>query len=145
MDYLDDFVVFSQSVEDHKTHFRGVLSLLATAEVTLKLEKCRFIADTIAYLRYVIRPCRLEISQDATHEIHGLKKPTKITNLKYFLGLCNLFRLSVPNFARIVATLNARLRKDEPAKFGSLSDVEKKSMTDLQKNWFLLRYWNFQS
>lgn len=52
-------------------------------------------------------------------------------DLKYFLGLWSVLRRFVPKFARIVAPLNAKLRKDQPPKIGDSSDLEKNEMTYL--------------
>ena len=39
--YLDDILVYSQTLEEHKVHVRQVLECLAKADLRLKLEKCK--------------------------------------------------------------------------------------------------------
>lgn len=42
------------------------------------------------------------------------KQLSTITDIKSFLGLCNVYRRLVPNFACITAPGNAKLGKGEP-------------------------------
>ena len=131
--YLDDIVVFSKTGEEHIDHVRSVLSLLADAGVTLKLKKCFFFTDKIDYLGHVIRPGKLQIAEHTTDAIRQLQAPTNLTELRSFLGLCNVFRRFVPNFARIAAPLNRKLRKGEPTVFGPLNEEEMGALEELKK------------
>ena len=40
--YLDDVIIFSNSVEEHIQHVDEILFALSEAGVTLKISKCRF-------------------------------------------------------------------------------------------------------
>ena len=41
--YLDDIVVYSESLEDHLKHLRKVLSKLREHQLNVKKEKCEFV------------------------------------------------------------------------------------------------------
>lgn len=41
--------------------------------------------------------------------IDGFKEPTTQTQLRSFIGLCNVYRRFVPNFARVTSCLNRML------------------------------------
>lgn len=85
--YFDDIVLFSKSVEEHKSHSREVLFILPTDFVNLKLKKCLVLEDVIDFLVHVIRPAQLKVSQHATYSISGPKDPTTITKWNYFWSL----------------------------------------------------------
>lgn len=130
--YLDDVIVYSRSIEAHLDHVYSVLQLLKDAGVTLQLKKCQFFTDNVDYLGHVIRPGKLQVADKTTEAIEGLKPPTTVTGIRSFLGLCNVFRRFVPNFARISSPLNAKLRKGEPSSFGDLDEKETEAFNILR-------------
>ena len=109
--YLDDIIVFSNTAEEHVDHVREVLKVLKESGFSLKLKKCKFFAMSVDYLDHVIRPGRLEVAMKNTEAVKRFKGPTTQTELRSFLGLCNVSRRFVPNFARTSAPLNAFLKK----------------------------------
>ena len=111
--YLDDIIIFSKSAEEHLKHVEQVLSVLRTAGLSLKLSKCNFFTDTVDYLGHVIRPGLLQVATKNTEAIKGFQHPKTQTNLRSFLGMCNVYRRFVPNFARVAAPLNAFLTKGQ--------------------------------
>ncbi|KAH6574165.1 hypothetical protein BASA60_005674 [Batrachochytrium salamandrivorans] len=54
--YLDDIVVYSDNLEDHKEHVRQVLQVLKDDNLFCKAEKCHFYQTEIKYLGYIISP-----------------------------------------------------------------------------------------
>lgn len=98
--------------------------LLNDDGVTLKLKKCEFFTNRIYYLRYLIRPRGLEVSLQTigTDTILGLQAPSNITQSRSVVGLCNVFQSLVPNFALLAASLNYKLRKDQPPVYTELPD-----------------------
>lgn len=55
--FFDDILVYSKTWEDHLYHLTQVLQLLAKEEWHIKLSKCAFAQQQIAYFGHIIR-CR---------------------------------------------------------------------------------------
>ena len=109
--YLDDVIIFSRDAESHFRHVEQVLNVLKDAGVSLKLKKCSFFADRVKYLGHVIRPGSLEIDETVTAASRQAKQPRTQKEVRSFLGLCNIYRMFVPNFTDTEAPLNPLLRK----------------------------------
>ena len=62
----------------------------------------------------MIHPGRLEVAQKNTQALREAKEPRTQTDLKSFLGLCNVYRRFVPRFEAIAAPLTALIRKETP-------------------------------
>ena len=63
--YLDDIIIFSNSVEEHLVHVSKVLDMLQRAGMTLKLKKCFFLEERVDYLGHIVSPCLLYTSDAA--------------------------------------------------------------------------------
>jgi hypothetical protein len=60
--YLNDILVYSKILEEHKVHVRQVLECLAKADLRLKPKKCEWHKDEVEFLGYVIGRYRVKIS-----------------------------------------------------------------------------------
>jgi hypothetical protein len=80
-----------------------------------------FFKDTVDYLGHVIRPGQLSVAEKNTAALKDMMHPTTQTELRSFLGLCNVYRRLVKVFAKIAAPLNILLRKGETPQLSPLS------------------------
>src|SRR5260221_2459774 len=54
--YLDDILVYSDSLEDHWNHVQEVLRHLCKAGLYTNLKKCKFHTDTMEDLGFILSP-----------------------------------------------------------------------------------------
>jgi Reverse transcriptase (RNA-dependent DNA polymerase) len=120
--YLDDIIVHSKIQKEHTMHLDAVLHRLYRAGLSLNLNKCHFFRNEVSYLVHVIGPGTLAIAEKNTRALRTAKPPSTQTELRSFLGLCNIYRRFVNGFAKITAPLNSLWRKGESPKLGALNE-----------------------
>ena len=130
--YLDDVIVFSKTFEEHLKNVSDILHCLKEAGFSLKLAKCSFFKQQVDYLGHVVMPGKLAVAKRTTEAVQNFKVPTTQTHIKSFLGLCNVYRRFVPNFARVAAPLNALLKKGNPAQLAPLTEQQLLSFSKLK-------------
>lgn len=111
----------------------------------LKLNKWHFFHNRINYLGQVISPGSLDVAPKATDANKKLNIPTNITELRSFLGLCNVFSRFVPNVAGISAPLNLKFRKAKPTNFDIIIPNEKAELSTIQKRFVNSHCWHYRS
>jgi hypothetical protein len=84
--YLDYVIVFSSCRKAHFTHVAEVLTVLGNAGLSVKLQKCRFFAETVNYLGHVIRYGRLGVAAKNTEALKAAPLPRTQTELRSFSG-----------------------------------------------------------
>jgi RNase H-like domain found in reverse transcriptase/Reverse transcriptase (RNA-dependent DNA polymerase) len=120
LDYLDDVIVFSSSLQAHLEHANEELTLLGNSGLSLKLKKCHFFSDTVDYLGHVIRPGRLGVTENNTTALRTAPLTRAQTKLRSFLGIFNVYRRFVPHFSTLAAPLSALLCKCMPPQLGPI-------------------------
>lgn len=88
--FLENVVVFLQTPLQDIEHVATVLRLIKSAGLTFILKKCFFVKAAIDYVGYTIRHGTLEVVTETTVAIRGFRSAVSISELRSFLGLCNV-------------------------------------------------------
>ena len=67
--YLDDIIVFSETLQEHIRRLCGVFQKLAPAGLKLKPNKCEFFKNKITYLGHVVSQKRIEVDPKKTEAV----------------------------------------------------------------------------
>lgn len=108
--YLDDIIVFSNSLEEHRKHVEVVLHMIKRANISLKLSKCEFYKKEIKILGNIVSQGCVKPDPDKILALKDFKKPEKINELRSFLGLANQTRSYIPKFAELSEPLSSLLK-----------------------------------
>jgi len=112
--YIDDIIVFSQSAGEHVEHLREVFTALRGAGVFLKAKKCHLFQEEVEYLGHIVGRGQLNV-QDKN--IRGLKEaspPRCKKDRRSFLGMCNVYRRFVKDYAQVARPLAAMTSSKRP-------------------------------
>ncbi|GJS21721.1 putative nucleotidyltransferase, ribonuclease H [Tanacetum coccineum] len=111
--YLDDIVVYSHTLEEHVLHLKQVFQVLRDNELYVKLEKCSFAQDEVEFLGHKIKDGRLMMDGAKIKAIKEWEPPTKVTELRSFLGLVNYYRRFIMGYSAIASPLTDLLKKNK--------------------------------
>ena len=115
--YLDDIVIYSSSLEDHLEHLKLVFERLRQHQLYVKREKCSFAQESIKFLGHIIERGGIRMDMDKVRAIQEWEAPSKVTELRSFLGLANYYRRFVEGYSRRAAPLTELLKKGVPWKW----------------------------
>lgn len=90
--FIDDILVYSRIPEDHAKHLRVMLQTLRENQFYVKLSKCEFWQDKIAFLCNVITKERVAVDSVKVRAVMEWPAPTTFPEVKSFLGLVGYYR-----------------------------------------------------
>jgi len=111
--YLDDVLIFSETLDEHVTHVKRVLQRLREYGLTCKLRKCDFHATTVSFLGFIISPNGISMEPDHVAAITEWPMPISIEDIQTFLGFANFYRRFIEGYSRITAPITSLLRKNQ--------------------------------
>ena len=114
--YLDDVVIFSNSLEEHLQHIDHVLTLLEKHDIRLRLAKCWFGKSQLEYLGHTVSELGLQPSPNKIKAVSEWPRPKSVQQVQQFLGFCNFYRRYVRRYSHIAAPLYKLTEKKSQAK-----------------------------
>lgn len=127
--YLDDILIYSKSLDDHRQHVTKVLEALQQNCLIANLEKCLFHVKEIEFLGHIISGSVVKTDPKKVEAVKNWPTPNTIKQIQSFLGFCNYYRRFIKNFSLIANPLFRLTRKD--TKFDWTEECEK-SFNDLK-------------
>lgn len=127
--YVDDLVIFSDSMDQHLQHLNIVLRKLKLAGMTIKLRKCQFFRNEVHYLGHIISSQGVMIDKIRVKSINEFPRPINIKALRAFLGLVNYDKRFCNNYSELTLPLLNLLKKNQTWKW---NEVHEKAFQDIK-------------
>jgi hypothetical protein len=103
--YLDDVLIYSETMDDHKKHVQEVLQLLADHQLFVKPSKCRWAVDELEFCGHMIGVNGIGIAKSKVEAVLAWEPPTSAYEIQSFLGLTNYLSTFVDHYAEIALPL----------------------------------------
>src|SRR5882724_11215552 len=117
--YLNDILIFSNSLEDHWFHVQHILEHLCEYNLHSKPEKCLFHTQKIEFLGFIVTPTGISMDTAKTDAVSDWPTLTNLKAVQAFLGFANFYRRFIVGFANIVIPLIRLTCKDTPFTWGT--------------------------
>ena len=105
--YLDDILIFSKTVEEHRIHVRQVLQRLLENQLYAKAEKCEFHVPSISFLGYIISQGQIEMDPAQVSAVAECPAPPTRKRLQQCLGFANFYRRFIRGYSQVAAPFTA--------------------------------------
>eukprot|EP00731_Ephydatia_muelleri_P033704 Em0036g8a len=112
--YLDDIIIFSQTVDEHLQRLRDVLQRLKDAGLKIKPSKCQLLRKSVLYLGHIVSEKGVEVDPKKTSCVRSWQVPNDRECLRKFLGFASYYRKFIPSFAQIASPLHSLTEKAKP-------------------------------
>ncbi|KAK3531089.1 hypothetical protein QTP70_010364 [Hemibagrus guttatus] len=108
--YIDDILIYSRSLAEHRQHVREVLQRLRDYQLFLKAKKCAFHQSSVHFLGYIIDRSGVRMDERKVAAVRDWPLPTTIKELQWFLGFANFYRRFIRGYSSITSPLTSLLR-----------------------------------
>ncbi len=100
--YLNDILIYSKILKEHKTHVKEVLNKLREVNLQINIDKCEFKIQKISFLKLLIFINDLQMNSWKVDVIWSWKMSQSLTHVQIFIDFCNFYRRFIKNFSKIV-------------------------------------------
>ena len=110
--YLNDILIYSRILEEHKEYIRQVLDALYEHKLLVNKDKSEFHIKKIVFLGYEISLGWVKIEPEKLEAVRTWSTPTNATEVRGFIGFANFVRMFIKNFGDIARPLYELTKKD---------------------------------
>jgi hypothetical protein len=111
--FIDDICIYSDTVEEHADHVRQVLDRLRKADLHVKLSKCEFSVENIAFLGYRVGTAGVSMDPRKVQTIFDWPVPESFRDIQVFLGFANFYKRFVLRYSKIVRPMTDLFKRME--------------------------------
>lgn len=112
--YMDDILIFSPNIEEHRKMVWEVLRRLRKHHLYLKLEKSAFETSQTDFLGIIVGDGQARMDPAKTKAIDEWPAPRNLREMRSFVQFCNFYRNFIPNFSTVTKAFNVMTEKDRP-------------------------------
>ncbi len=100
--YLNDILIYSKILKEHKTHVKEVLNKLREVDLQIDIDKCEFKIQKISFLELLIFINDLRMNSRKVDVIRSWEVSRLLTHVQIFIDFCNFYRRFIKNFSKII-------------------------------------------
>lgn len=112
--YLDDILIYSNSLKEHKEHVKQVLQRLREYGLQADIAKCEFHVQEVKYLGLIVSTDGLRMDPAKVSAVAEWPTPQNVKDVQSFLGFANFYRRFIRGFAKKAGALTRLTKKDTP-------------------------------
>lgn len=103
--YVDDILVFGDTLEEHHQRLRALLSRLREYCLKANGRKCHFAKQEVKFLGYALSHEGYAPNPERIEALLSFTTPTTLSEVKRFIGMVNFYRQHILHFAEVMSPL----------------------------------------
>src|SRR5882724_699605 len=103
--YLDNILIYSDNISEHKAHIKEVLHRLCTNGLFARADKCEFHVTSCEYLGYMLSSEGLTMAPYKVQIIQDWPEPWKVKDIQSFLGFAYFYCHFIFGYSEITILL----------------------------------------
>ncbi|XP_008184923.1 uncharacterized protein K02A2.6-like [Acyrthosiphon pisum] len=111
--FQDDISISGKTRPEHNNRLESVLNKLQNSGLKVKVEKCKFLKNSIEYLGHILDKNGIHTTEKHIEAIKNVSVPISLSELKSFLGMVTYYIKYIPNSAELLEPLYKLTRKEE--------------------------------
>ena len=108
--YIDDLLVASENMEDHKRDLEAIMAKLEEHKMKLSVHKCKFFQEEINFLGFRLNQTGVSPTEEKVQVIKDYPMPKTLGEVKSFVGLIHFFHKHIKDAAEVMGPLHDLLR-----------------------------------
>ena len=96
--YIDDLLIYSNSLREHKEHVYKVLGILRENGLQVDIKKYEFHVKEVLYLRIIISRHGIKMNPAKVAAVKDWARPENVKDVQSFLGFTNFYRRFIKGF-----------------------------------------------
>jgi hypothetical protein len=131
--YLDDIIIWSKSVENHKRDIHEVLSALWANKLYCNPDKSKFFRLEVDFLGHHISAQEIEADEHKAQRILDWPKPKSISEVRAFCGLMRYLASFLPAIAEHTRVLTELTKKSDTKRLPAWEEKHQKAFDSIKK------------
>ena len=111
--YIDDVIVFSDTVESHIDRLSQVMDRLLKAGLKLKPSKCQLLRHRVEFLGHIVSAEGVAVDPAKVEKVVNWPAPRTVSQLRSFLGLCTYYQNFIKDYSTVAKPLFQLTEKDQ--------------------------------
>ncbi len=131
--YLDDIIIWSQSLEEHRRNVRIILSALRKASLFCSDKKTSLFLTEVDFLGHHISAAGVQADSKKIEKILNWPRPRTVAQVRSFLGLVRYVASFLPNLAEHTTALTPLTTKEAELHFPVWNDKHQRAFNAIKE------------
>ncbi len=140
--YLNDILIYSKILKEHRTHVKEVLNKLREVNLQINIDKCKFKIQKISFLELLIFINDLRMNSWKVDVIRSWKVLRSLTHVQIFIDFCNFYRWFIKNFSKIIWLMIKLIWKDHLFEWTEICQMIFEELKQQMMTVFILKHFD---